>query len=157
VSAQSLRGTARVVDGDSIVVGDKQVRLNGLDAVELDQPCLRKDGSSWPCGEAARDALVSLVDGHTVICQRAVLGSVYVGDCRMGDLKINRWVLLNGWAAIDRRGSRRYVGFETKARKAELNIWSGEFERPWIWRGQMQRRGASGVSYLFFDMASIDP
>ena len=53
-----LRGSPDVrsiIDGDTFKVGDRSIRLHGIDAPELAQTC---DG--WAAGEAARKALVAL-------------------------------------------------------------------------------------------------
>ncbi|MCB1484044.1 MAG: thermonuclease family protein, partial [Hyphomicrobiaceae bacterium] len=47
-----VRGAARVIDGDSLYVGQNEVRLKGIDAPEGRQTCLR-DGRDWDCGNAA--------------------------------------------------------------------------------------------------------
>lgn len=42
-----------VKDGDSFVLGAQEIRLWGIDAVELHQFCW-KDGGEYPCGQQAR-------------------------------------------------------------------------------------------------------
>src|SRR6478672_9720969 len=60
-------GMARNIDGDSLYVGDKEVRLFGIDAPEWGQVCTRK-GQPWDCGAAAADQLATLVSGKPVSC-----------------------------------------------------------------------------------------
>jgi endonuclease YncB( thermonuclease family) len=52
----ALRGIARVVDGDTIDIGDTRIRLEGIDAPETGQTCKRKWFGSWPCGAVATTA-----------------------------------------------------------------------------------------------------
>lgn len=52
----SIAGAAFVIDGDSIVIAQKQIRLYGVDAPEL----------SHPYGQNAKWALVRLCKGQTV-------------------------------------------------------------------------------------------
>ena len=40
-----ITGKARVVDGDTIHIGDTKIRLHGIDAPEAKQACYRVDGS----------------------------------------------------------------------------------------------------------------
>ena len=54
----------RVLDGDSLMVDGREVRLHGIDAVELHQTCHEPDGREWPCGRLARAHLRKLVRGH---------------------------------------------------------------------------------------------
>lgn len=55
-SRTDLRGTAYVVDGDTLIIQQTQIRLFGIDAPELDHPH----------GKNAKWALVSLCKGKTV-------------------------------------------------------------------------------------------
>ena len=41
-----LTGEIRVIDGDTIALGETRIRLFGIDAVEGDQPCRATDGLS---------------------------------------------------------------------------------------------------------------
>jgi endonuclease YncB( thermonuclease family) len=53
--ATMVEGRARVVDGDTLEVGGRKVRLFGIDAPELDQTC-DAEGQLWACGAEARAA-----------------------------------------------------------------------------------------------------
>ena len=47
VPAQSvIIGIGRAKDGDTLTVGDSEVRLFGIDAPEFDQTC-KRDGQGW--------------------------------------------------------------------------------------------------------------
>lgn len=56
--AQTLTGTARVTDADTIQIGSERIRLQGVDAPETDQICLDSRGAVWNCGIDARDRLI---------------------------------------------------------------------------------------------------
>ncbi len=51
-----LTGPAQVVDGNSIAIGGRVVRLYGIDAPDEDQVCQRR-GAAWRCGQDAGWAL----------------------------------------------------------------------------------------------------
>ena len=51
----AVYGTGHAKDGDSLMVGDTEVRLFGIDAPEWDQSC-QKNGTDWSCGAAAADS-----------------------------------------------------------------------------------------------------
>lgn len=57
--ATELTGVARVVDGDTLVIGATRIRLEGVDAPETDQFCLTATGARWTCGAEARDQLAA--------------------------------------------------------------------------------------------------
>ena len=48
---------ARIVDGDTLAIGETKIRLEGIDAPESDQLCLDRNAVKWNCGIAARDPL----------------------------------------------------------------------------------------------------
>src|SRR5262245_58219305 len=56
VGTEVLAGTAHVIDGDTIAIGDARIRLEGIDAPESGQTCKRKWFGSWACGAAATEA-----------------------------------------------------------------------------------------------------
>ena len=66
---ETISGDVRVVDGDSLHVGDTEVRLFGVDAFEGRQVCVR-DGNPWRCGEAAANELRKLTAGATITCDK---------------------------------------------------------------------------------------
>ena len=68
LSQGSFAGDVRVIDGDTIVVGETRVRLEGIDAPETAQTCQRKWFGTWPCGTAATEALSRLISMKTVTC-----------------------------------------------------------------------------------------
>src|SRR5215218_3460822 len=47
--AAELQGLATVIDGDTLEIGGRHVRLFGIDAPETGQTCTRPDGRSSPC------------------------------------------------------------------------------------------------------------
>jgi endonuclease YncB( thermonuclease family) len=64
--AATLSGAPTMVDGDGLKLDGVSIRLWGIDAPEIGQPChLGAD-----CGALARDALAALVTGRTVACER---------------------------------------------------------------------------------------
>lgn len=48
-----ISGSARVIDGDMLAIGDKRIRLAGIDAPERGQDCEDADVKAWACGAAA--------------------------------------------------------------------------------------------------------
>lgn len=53
IKSNVINGSAKVIDGDTIKIGEQRIKLAGIDAVELHQKCLR-DGVEWNCGEGAK-------------------------------------------------------------------------------------------------------
>ena len=130
-----ISGSARVIDGDTLMVGSKRVRLFGIDAPELDQRC-RAAGRSWPCGREATRALAGRIDGLPIACDERTRDDYgrSVAVCRRGGADLNRWMVAQGWALAYRRYSQDYVSAERTAKSSRRGMWRGEFVPPWEWR-----------------------
>jgi len=135
-SRADLYGGAKVVDGDTLVVGGQRVRLFGIDAPELDQKC------DWPkkkieCGKISRSALLDLVAGvKGVSCKtrgRSQDGR-WIAVCYADGYDMGRNMVYTGWALANREQSLDYVRSEHGAKNAKRGMWKGEFDPPWIWR-----------------------
>jgi endonuclease YncB( thermonuclease family) len=88
-SDQVVRGPAKVLDGDNIVVAMEHVRLLAIDAPEDGQTC-QSAGREWPCGEPLERPSRSLPLCHEVICRapardryRRLLGTCFVGELNL--------------------------------------------------------------------------
>ena len=135
VSSQTITGQASVVDGDTIEIHGKRIRLFGIDAPEGGQTCTVQ-GKATPCGRRAAFALSGKIGRQVVECRpkdEDRYGRV-VAVCSVGGEDVNAWMVAQGWALAYRYYSHDYVGQERSASKARLGLWQGEFERPWEWR-----------------------
>jgi len=128
--AETVTGTARVSDGDSLRIGAERIRLFGVDAPELDQVC--GDGQGWPCGTWARGRLALLAEGRRVSCevQDRDRYDRLVAICTVNGRDIGAAMVAQGAATAYRRYSTRYVAEEEAARQAGLGLWRGAFDRP---------------------------
>jgi len=129
--SRTISGFARVSDGDSLVIQDARIRIEGIDAPELSQMCTR-DGADWDCGRQARDRLAALIGQSQVSCQaqrRDRYGRL-LGRCMVQGMDLARTMVDEGWAVA--YGDHDYA--EAAARRAGRGIWSGTFERPQDWR-----------------------
>jgi endonuclease YncB( thermonuclease family) len=140
-------GTARAKDGDSLVVGSREVRLFGVDAPEFDQTCKRA-GTNWQCGTEAAQKLAALVTGREVRCVSS--GEDQYGrtlaTCTVGQVDVNRTMVSSGFAVAFRRYSSNYVSAEESAKVNRRGLWSGEFQMPQAFRAAEQPTPSSGAS-----------
>lgn len=135
--ALELSGPATVIDGDTLVVASRHVRIWGIDAPEHDQRCGRSDGAQWACGEFSRDALVRAVRNERVTCQSDSQDRYGrdVARCSVGTVDLGAEQVRDGWALDWQHYSHgAYAGQEAEARASLNGIWSGTFENPWDWR-----------------------
>jgi endonuclease YncB( thermonuclease family) len=134
-AAANLTGVASVIDGDTIDIHGTRIRLEGIDAPESRQTCIR-DGRKERCGKQSAFHLSDRIGRRTVRCEgkgRDRYGRT-LAICYLGSLDLNAMMVRDGHAVAYRRYSRRYVGEENEARKARRGIWATEFQMPWDWR-----------------------
>lgn len=131
---KSFKAKARALDGDSIMVGKKEVRLFGIDAPEYKQNCLDKNGKEYGCGKISFIYLKKLVNNKAVTCQyhKKDIYDRYLAKCFVGKISINDNLLENGMAVIYNyyKSSQDLKDLENKAKKNKLGIWQGGFELP---------------------------
>ncbi len=128
----SVDGRPRLVDGDSFFIGQTEVRMQGIDAPEGRQSCLR-DGRPWRCGEDAKRTLQRLMAGAPIRCDihskdqhGRGLATCYAAT---GE-NLNARMVAEGFAVA----FGRYEQEEREAKAARRGIWASEFERPQQWR-----------------------
>ena len=62
-------GIPSVIDGDSLEIHGRRIRLFGIDAPESSQLCVRPTGELWLCGQQASFALADRIGRAVVTCQ----------------------------------------------------------------------------------------
>ena len=131
-----ITGKPRVVDGDTIHIGDTKIRLHGIDAPEIKQTCRTSKGKEQMCGVLAKQALERLVKGQDVTCKGDTRDRYkrLIAVCYVGQLNINEQMVADGWALAYRRYSTDYVRAETLAKSRREGMWRTEFVPPWKWR-----------------------
>jgi endonuclease YncB( thermonuclease family) len=137
LSAASFYGLAQSIDGDSLRVGDREVRLFGIDAPEFDQSC-KRSGQDWSCGQDAAERLSQLVTGKDVRCVEMGTDQYHrtLARCTVGAIEINRTMVATGYAVAFRRYSMDYVSAEDSAKASKRGLWAGSFQMPWQYRGE---------------------
>ena len=132
VAAASISGTASVIDGDTIEIHGKRIRLHGIDAPESKQTCTAA-GESWRCGQQAALALSEKIGRRPVTCDDRKRGKYgrTIAVCSVGGENLNEWLVSEGWALAYRAYSSDYVVAEDRARVAGKGLWRGEFTPPW--------------------------
>ncbi len=132
-----ISGRVSVIDGDTLDVGGKRMRLYGIDAVETDQTCENARGVEWACGAGVSHEVRIRYQGKTATCDaRAV--DVYkriVAVCRIAGRDIGRQLVIDGLALAYRKYSQDYVADENRARRARRGLHAGRMMRP----GQFRR------------------
>ena len=146
----SVSGIPRIIDGDTVEVSGKRVRLLGIDAPELKQFCTNTSTmSNFPCGSIAKNALIKKVGAMPMVCAVQEKTDVYgrlLGYCgtrvdastlaSRPASSLNAWMVRSGNALAYRQYSTAFVEQEEAARKSKQGLWAKnvKFEVPWEWR-----------------------
>jgi endonuclease YncB( thermonuclease family) len=136
VFASEITGIPRIVDGDTVEIGQTKIRLSGIDAPETDQICLDVKAEKWACGIVARDKLIRHSNGQAWECTTTGTDqySRSLANCFIEGEDVSAWMVRSGWALSFVRYSHAYDADEAAARDAGAGLWSGSFIAPWDWR-----------------------
>ena len=139
-----ISGVAKVIDGDTIRIDKKKIRLFGIDAPEKKQQCRRSSlsisfltfGKDYPCGQISADRLRKKINNKFVVCKYSSKDRYkrFIAECFLNKTNINAWMVQTGHAVAYKKYSKKFVSQEIYAKKEKLGLWSGTFEMPWNWR-----------------------
>jgi len=134
----NLIGQARVIDGDTVEISGRHVRLEGIDAPEMAQTCTDRTGANWRCGQDAARALERLVGDHSVTCEDKGTDKYgrMLGVCFSGSRDVNAEMVRKGLAWAFVKYSRSYVREEAEARALHIGIWQGNTKPAWDFRAE---------------------
>jgi endonuclease YncB( thermonuclease family) len=132
----TIVGKAWVIDGDTISISDTHIRLDGIDAPELDQTCTDSKGGTWPCGRATANELRVHIRAQELTCHRRASDKYkrVIAVCNLPDgSDINAWMVQQGWA-VAYGFANTYESEEAEAKASKRGIWAGTFVPPSQWR-----------------------
>ena len=141
-----IGGSALVIDGDTIDIRGQRIRLEGVDAPERSQRCVR--GSvAWSCGSEAAHQLRKWIANRPIQCipTGKDRNGRTLATCYLAGVDIGAWLVATGWALAFVRYSDRYLPQESIARSARRGVWAGGFAAPWEWR-RCRSKGLLGGS-----------
>jgi endonuclease YncB( thermonuclease family) len=137
--AEELVGQVAVHDGDTLKLKlhGTSVRLNGIDAPEVDQLCRNEESEFYPCGEVATKALTAFIAGRDINCidldDRSWARTI--GVCSVVGTDVADWMVRNGhaldWPKYSKGG---YVEAQAEAKRENRGMWAGSFVEPWKYR-----------------------
>lgn len=126
---------ATAIDGDSLRVGNQEIRLSGIDAPELFQICRDQHGREWACGREAHVRLLALLSGGMVDCASSAKDRYgrTLATCSAGPVADIGEAMVRAGLAVNFMNGR-YQAAEAEARTEKRGIWRGSFERPQDYR-----------------------
>ena len=121
-----------VVDGGTLKLNDRVVRLLGVDPPVHGISCQASNGAGFDCGAAATNALAALVRGTPVACRLSgqdELGRPYA-VCEASGTDLNRAVIAAGWARAD-HAEPTLKRDEEIARTERRGLWAAARSASW--------------------------
>ena len=141
---KEISGNAKIIDGDTIKINSKKIRLHGIDAPEVKQMCKKpyltiifftftKD---YPCGKISTQKLQKKINNKVITCKILDVDRYkrFIGECYKRNLNLNSWLVSNGYAVAYRKYSKKYISNEINAKNEKKGLWQGKFEMPWEFR-----------------------
>ena len=137
--AESIKGRAKIIDGDTIRIGKNKIRLYGIDAPEINQTCTFNK-IIWECGLDSSQALESMISEKEVQCEIVDIDRYkrFVAKCFVRNIYLNQYMVQNGWAVAYRYYSDDFIKNEEIAKKNKAGIWQGKFLDPYLYRKQQK-------------------
>lgn len=125
----------KIVDGDTIKIGNEKIRFAGIDAPELKQICF-KNKKKILCGVLVKNALQKKIGKKIPKCIRQGK-DIYkrtLAECFINGKSLSKFLVSKGYAFAYRKYSRKFVNDENFARNNKLGLWSMKFIFPWEFR-----------------------
>jgi endonuclease YncB( thermonuclease family) len=144
-----LAGAAIAVDGDTIRIGARRIRLLGLDAPELGQDCTDALGANWGCGLEAAAAMRGLLSDSETTCTPNGTDRYHrmLAHCMVRGIDLSHAMVMAGLAVSE----GDYDSDQALARASGRGIWAGPFELPVQWRREHGQSPAPGFTGGFQD------
>lgn len=137
-------GRASVVDGDTLEIHGRRIRLWGIDAPEGRQSCDDAQGVACACGRLIADRLDRHLRDKPVACFEEDTDRYgrMIARCEINGVDVGAWLVRQGYAVrYARYAGGAYVSEEVAAKRESLGVWAGRFTAPEDWR-RAQRGGA---------------
>ena len=141
---KEITGYAKVIDGDTIRINSKKIRLHGIDAPEKKQSCKKpyltivffSFSENYLCGQVSTNKLIKKINNQIIKCKIKNVDRYnrLIGECYKRNKNLNAWLVSNGYAVAYRKYSKKYISDEMNAKNNKLGIWQGKFEMPWDFR-----------------------
>jgi endonuclease YncB( thermonuclease family) len=123
-----------VKDGGTLQLSGTTFRLDGVDALAVDQICLNEFADAYACGADAREQLAKLIGDHAVHCDDLgpdkSFGKWHSGLCTVEGAasSLNQQVVQKGLALAASASARSsFKDDEAAAKKGTLGLWKGCF------------------------------
>ncbi len=147
LNGTEIYGTPKIIDGDTVHINNKKIRLEGIDAPEIKQQCKKpvlqisvmisfQFNKNYSCGVKSKVQLINKIADSKIKCISLSKDRYkrYLATCYKDKINLNKWMVRNGYAVAYKRYSKDYVRDEEYAKENKIGLWKGSFVRPEKWR-----------------------
>lgn len=127
------KSSIRIIDGDTIYIGENKIRFSGIDAPEIKQLC-ELNNKLIKCGIIAKDFLEKKISSNNVRCIPEKDLDRYgriLAECFINSESLSKYMVRNGYAFAFRKYSKKFIDDEQYAKLNNLGLWKTKFEYPW--------------------------
>lgn len=112
------------------------IKLYAIDSPDINQMCIDRQASVYPCGKMAKNKLKQLIFNKHVDCILLDTDGMnnYVATCKIGDYDVGAVMVVSGWAVANRESASVYIPYENEAQARKKGLWEGKFMAPWKFR-----------------------
>ncbi|GGF82232.1 Endonuclease YncB, thermonuclease family [Mameliella alba] len=144
-ASADLNGPLRVIDGDTVAIGQTNIRLHGIDAPENGQRCGGGGAPMWGCGSWVSGEVRARYEGRTASCvelDRDRYDRV-VARCRVDGKDLGETLVESGLAFAYERYSEAYVPQERIAARRKAGLHATGVKSPSAFRSDTRRGHAA--------------
>ena len=147
LNSTEIYGVPKIIDGDTVHINTKKIRLEGIDAPEIKQQCKKpflkisaiigfEFNKNYLCGVIAKKKLIDKINYSKIKCITSSKDRYkrFLATCYKDKINLNKWMVRNGLAVAYKRYSKDYLRDEIYAKQNKLGLWKGSFIRPEKWR-----------------------
>ena len=147
LNSAEIYGVPKIIDGDTVQINTKKIRLEGIDAPEIKQQCKKQFlkvsaiigfefNKNYSCGVIAKKKLINKINDSKIRCISSSKDRYkrFLATCYKDKINLNKWMVRNGYALAYKRYSKDYVRDQAYAKENELGVWEGSFMMPEKWR-----------------------
>ena len=137
-AGEVVKGQAKALSGDTMLIGDSRIVLNGIEAPEMRQSCRTRRGRRWDCGRSALNALRRITGYETVVCTvvRTDAAGRKTSDCLIGEKNIAEELVRDGHVFALSGLFSGYGGEEEEAKSTGRGVWQGKAQLPSEYRAE---------------------
>jgi len=126
--AAEVSGTAKIIDAQTLIVGDKTIWLQEVETPRPGDTCTYED-RRIDCGKIAKTGLQDLTAGATVVCRAKAEKSngIWFGRCEAGGYDLSEGLIYTGWGRAAKNASPYLKNLELQSKVKKRGLWKGEF------------------------------